>query len=95
MKLHQFPLSPDCQKVVALAHEVGVPLEVCGGLEVGFYRVHDDGRARFFALHVLETRAGSISMIDHLMSKGPPLHSKAGQRRRRITNGMSRSVFCW
>ncbi|HMJ12702.1 MAG TPA: glutathione S-transferase family protein [Polyangiaceae bacterium] len=27
MKLHQFPLSPNCQKVVALAYEVGVPLE--------------------------------------------------------------------
>jgi glutathione S-transferase len=27
MKLYQFPLSPNCQKVVALAHEVGVPLE--------------------------------------------------------------------
>jgi glutathione S-transferase len=26
MKLYQFPLSPNCQKVVALAHEVGVPL---------------------------------------------------------------------
>ena len=28
MKLHQFPLSPNCQKVVALAYEVGVPLEM-------------------------------------------------------------------
>ena len=28
MKLYQFPLSPNCQKVVALAREVGVPLEV-------------------------------------------------------------------
>jgi glutathione S-transferase len=27
MKLYQFPLSPNCQKVVALAHEVGLPLE--------------------------------------------------------------------
>lgn len=27
MKLYQFPLSPNCQKVVALAREVGVPLE--------------------------------------------------------------------
>jgi glutathione S-transferase len=27
MKLYQFSLSPNCQKVVALAHEVGVPLE--------------------------------------------------------------------
>ena len=27
MKLHQFPLSPNCQKVVALAYEAGVPLE--------------------------------------------------------------------
>ncbi len=27
MKLYQFALSPNCQKVVALAHEVGVPLE--------------------------------------------------------------------
>jgi len=27
MKLYQFPLSPNCQKVVALAHEVGVSLE--------------------------------------------------------------------
>jgi glutathione S-transferase len=27
MKLYQFPLSPNCQKVVALAYEVGVPLE--------------------------------------------------------------------
>lgn len=26
MKLYQIPLSPNCQKVVALAHEVGVPL---------------------------------------------------------------------
>lgn len=26
MKLYQFPLSPNCQKVVAVAHEVGVPL---------------------------------------------------------------------
>ena len=28
MKLYQFPLSPNCQKVVALAREVGVPLEI-------------------------------------------------------------------
>jgi glutathione S-transferase len=28
MKLYQFPLSPNCQKVVALAYEVGVPLEL-------------------------------------------------------------------
>lgn len=28
MKLYQFPLSPNCQKVVALAYEVGVPLEM-------------------------------------------------------------------
>jgi glutathione S-transferase len=28
MKLFQIPLSPNCQKVVALAHEVGVPLEL-------------------------------------------------------------------
>lgn len=28
MKLYQFALSPNCQKVVALAREVGVPLEV-------------------------------------------------------------------
>jgi glutathione S-transferase len=28
MKLYQFPFSPNCQKVVALAHEVGVPLEL-------------------------------------------------------------------
>lgn len=27
MKLYQFPLSPNCQKVVALAREVGIPLE--------------------------------------------------------------------
>ncbi len=27
MKLYQFPLSPNCQKVVALAFEVGIPLE--------------------------------------------------------------------
>jgi glutathione S-transferase len=27
MKLYQYPLSPNCQKVVALAHEVGIPLE--------------------------------------------------------------------
>jgi glutathione S-transferase len=27
MKLYQFPLSPNCQKVVALAHEVGVSLD--------------------------------------------------------------------
>jgi len=27
MKLYQYPLSPNCQKVVALAHEVGVALE--------------------------------------------------------------------
>ena len=46
-----------------------VPLEVCGSLGVGFYRVQDDGQARFFALHVLETRAGRISVIDHFMSK--------------------------
>src|SRR5262245_26867649 len=26
MKLYQFPLSPNCQKVVAVAHEVGVSL---------------------------------------------------------------------
>jgi hypothetical protein len=31
--------------------------------------VHDDGQARFFALHVLETRAGRISVIDHFMSQ--------------------------
>jgi glutathione S-transferase len=28
MKLYQYPFSPNCQKVVALAHEVGVPLEL-------------------------------------------------------------------
>jgi glutathione S-transferase len=28
MKLYQHPFSPNCQKVVALAHEVGVPLEL-------------------------------------------------------------------
>jgi len=28
MKLYQFPLSPNCQKVVAVAHEVGMPLEL-------------------------------------------------------------------
>jgi len=28
MKLYQFPFSPSCQKVVALADEVGVPLEL-------------------------------------------------------------------
>jgi glutathione S-transferase len=28
MKLYQFPLSPNCQKVVAVAHEVGTPLEL-------------------------------------------------------------------
>jgi glutathione S-transferase len=28
MKLYQFAFSPSCQKVVALAHEVGVPLEL-------------------------------------------------------------------
>ncbi len=27
MKLYQLPFSPNCQKVVALAHEVGLPLE--------------------------------------------------------------------
>ena len=27
MKLYQFPLSPNCQKVVALAYEVGVQLD--------------------------------------------------------------------
>jgi RNA polymerase sigma-70 factor (ECF subfamily) len=46
-----------------------VPLEVCGSLGVGFYRAHDDGQARFFALHVLETKAGRVSVIDHFMSK--------------------------
>lgn len=56
----------------ALEHRLfrAVPLEVCGTLGVGFYRVADDGsEARFFALHVLETRAGRISAIDHFMSK--------------------------
>jgi glutathione S-transferase len=28
MKLYQFPFSPACQKVIAFAHEVGVPLEL-------------------------------------------------------------------
>jgi glutathione S-transferase len=28
MKLYQFPLSPNCQKVVALAHELGLPIEL-------------------------------------------------------------------
>jgi hypothetical protein len=28
VKLYQLPLSPSCQKVVAIAHEVGVPLEL-------------------------------------------------------------------
>jgi glutathione S-transferase len=28
MKLYQFPLSPNCQKVVALAHEIGTKLEI-------------------------------------------------------------------
>lgn len=27
MKLYQFPFSPNCQKVIALAHEVGIPLD--------------------------------------------------------------------
>lgn len=28
MKLYQHPFSPNCQKVIAIAHEVGVPLEL-------------------------------------------------------------------
>lgn len=28
MKLYQFPLSPNCQKVIALAYEVAVPIEL-------------------------------------------------------------------
>jgi len=28
MKVYQFPFSPNCQKVVAIAHEVGMPLEL-------------------------------------------------------------------
>jgi glutathione S-transferase len=28
MKLYQIPISPNCQKVIALAHEAGVPLEL-------------------------------------------------------------------
>jgi len=28
MKLYDFPFSPNCQKVIALAHEVGMPLEL-------------------------------------------------------------------
>lgn len=28
MKLYTFPFSPNCQKVVAVAHEVGIPLEL-------------------------------------------------------------------
>jgi glutathione S-transferase len=28
MKLYQFPLSPNCQKVVAIAHEVGLKLDI-------------------------------------------------------------------
>jgi glutathione S-transferase len=28
MKLYTFPFSPNCQKVIALAHEVGVPLDL-------------------------------------------------------------------
>lgn len=28
MKLYQLPFSPNCQKVVALAHEIGTPLEL-------------------------------------------------------------------
>jgi glutathione S-transferase len=28
MKLYDFPFSPNCQKVIALAHEVGTPLEL-------------------------------------------------------------------
>jgi hypothetical protein len=28
MKLYQFPFSPNCQKVVAIAHEVGMPLQL-------------------------------------------------------------------
>jgi glutathione S-transferase len=28
MKLYQHPFSPNCQKVIAVAHEVGVPLEL-------------------------------------------------------------------
>ena len=28
MKLYQHPFSPSCQKVVAIAHEVAVPLEL-------------------------------------------------------------------
>ena len=45
-----------------------VPLGVCGTPGVGFYRVGDDGLAQFFALHLLATRAGCISAIDHFMA---------------------------
>ena len=40
MKLYQFPLSPNCQKVVALAYEVGVPLETTTVDLFNFNRLH-------------------------------------------------------
>jgi RNA polymerase sigma-70 factor (ECF subfamily) len=45
-----------------------VPLEVCGSLGVGFYRVQDSGQARFSAVQVLEVRDGRIAVIDHFLS---------------------------
>ncbi len=52
MKLYQFPFSPSCQKVVAVAHEVGVPLDLA---TVDL----------FFALQVLGAKDGRIRVIDH------------------------------
>jgi len=46
-----------------------IPLEVCGTLGVGFYRVGDHARAHFFALHVVKAEAGRISRIEHFMAE--------------------------
>lgn len=44
-------------------------VEANGGIAGAFYRIADDGEARFFALQVFETRDGRIRTIDHFMTE--------------------------
>lgn len=44
-------------------------VEANGALGVAFYRVHEDGLARLFAIQMFELSGGRIRVIDHFMSK--------------------------
>lgn len=47
-----------------------VIVDANGRTSAGFYRRNEEGQWRFFALQVLEARAGRIWAIDHFMSEG-------------------------